>query len=183
MWWSWVIVEKHTLARYLSLYISYRISLFHECDLPNWTIYRICYHISNTTGATSEAGSAYPSGAPEITPSFRWGSCYLFFSFLCCVMCTIVCLFVFFIFIHGVVSLFSIYEFDCPSGIFRPFFVTHPHVKTVVSTKNWVDCWLSSFVTVFTLSYSFYIILNQGSVYIFPLKWHFIYRIITLQLL
>ena len=35
-------------------------------------------------------------------------------------MCTIVCLFVFFIFSHGVVSLFSIYEFDCHSGIFRP---------------------------------------------------------------
>ena len=26
----------------------------------------------------------------------------------------------FFIFSHGVVSLFSIYEFDCPSDIFRP---------------------------------------------------------------
>ena len=50
------------------------------------------------------------------------GSCCLFFSFLCCVMCTIVCLFVFFCFSHGVVSLFSIYEVDCPSGIFRPSF-------------------------------------------------------------
>ena len=55
-------------------------------------------------------------------PSFWWGSCCLFFSFLYCVMCTIVCLFVFFIFSHGVVSLFSIYDFDCPSGIFRPSF-------------------------------------------------------------
>ena len=69
-------------------------------------LYRICYHISNTTGATCGAGSAYPSGAPEITPSFWWGSCCLFFSFLCCVVCTIVFLFVFFIFIYGVVSLF-----------------------------------------------------------------------------
>ena len=39
---------------------------------------------------------------------------------LCFFMCTIVCLFVFFIFSLGVVSLFSIYEFDCPFGIFRP---------------------------------------------------------------
>ena len=39
------------------------------------------------------------------------------FSFLCCVMCTIVFLFVFFIFSHGFVSLFSIYEFDRPYGI------------------------------------------------------------------
>ena len=36
------------------------------------------------------------------------------------VSCNIVCLFVFFIFRHGVVSLFSIYEFDCLFGIFRP---------------------------------------------------------------
>ena len=63
------------------------------------------------------------SGAPEITPSCWCGSCCLFFSFLCCVMCTIiVCLFVFvfLIFSHGGVSLFSICEFNCPSGIFRP---------------------------------------------------------------
>ena len=43
---------------------------FHEFDLPNQTIYRICYQISKTTGATCGAGSAYPSGAHEITPSF-----------------------------------------------------------------------------------------------------------------
>ena len=85
---------------------------------------RICYHISNTTGAKCAAGSAYHSGAPEITPSFWWGSCCLFFSFLCCVMCTIVCLFVIFIFSHGVFSLSSIYEFDCPFGIFRPSSIT-----------------------------------------------------------
>ena len=92
--------------------VTYRIRPF----------YRICYHISNTTGATCGAGSANPSGAREITPSFWWGSCCLFFSFLCYVMCTIVCLFVFFIFSHGIASLFSIYEFDCPFGIFRPSF-------------------------------------------------------------
>ena len=59
---------------------------------------------------------------PEITPSFWWGTCCLFFSFLCCVMCTIVCLFVFFIFSHGAVSLFQISEFDCPFGSFRHSF-------------------------------------------------------------
>ena len=79
--------------------------------------------MSNTTGATCGTWSAYPSGAPEITPSFWSGSCCLFFSFPCCVMWSIVCLFVFFICRHGVVSLFSIYEFDCPSGTFRPSFI------------------------------------------------------------
>ena len=45
--------------------------------------------------------------------------CCLFFSFLCCVMCAVVCLNCF-IFSHGVVSLFQIYVFNCPFGIFRP---------------------------------------------------------------
>ena len=35
------------------------------------------------TGATCAAGSVYPSGGAEITPSLWWGSCCLFFSFLC----------------------------------------------------------------------------------------------------
>ena len=109
---------------------DYNPHLFHECDLPNYTIYQICYiiysNMSNTTGATCGAETAYLSGAHEITPSFWWCSCCLFFSFISCVMCTIVCLsicFFFFIFTHGVVSLFSIYEFVCTSGIFRPSFV------------------------------------------------------------
>jgi hypothetical protein len=36
---------------------------------------RVCY-LNNTTGVTSGAGTAYPSGAPEFNPSFKWGSCY-----------------------------------------------------------------------------------------------------------
>ena len=80
---------------------------------------------SKTTGATCGAGSAYPPGAPAIIPSFRWGSCFLIYSFLCCVfVCyyySSVCIFNF---SHGVVTLFSIYEFDSPSGIFRPSFPT-----------------------------------------------------------
>ena len=55
-----------------------------------YRIYRICYHISNTTGAACGAGSAYPSGAPEITPSFLVG--FVLFSLLCCVVCAVVCL-------------------------------------------------------------------------------------------
>ena len=93
--------------------VTYRIRLFTGFVITK----------RNTTGATCGAGSAYPSGAPEIIPSFWWGSCCLFFSFLCCVMCAIVCLFVFFIFSHGVVSLFQISEFYCPFGIFRPSFI------------------------------------------------------------
>ena len=32
------------------------------------------------SGATSGAGTAYPSGAPEFIPGFEWGSCYSIFS-------------------------------------------------------------------------------------------------------
>ena len=32
-------------------------------------------------GATSEAGIAYPFGAPEFTPGFKWGSCFM------CIFC------------------------------------------------------------------------------------------------
>jgi hypothetical protein len=31
----------------------------------------------------SGTGTAYPSGAPEFTPGFDWGSCYSVFSFIC----------------------------------------------------------------------------------------------------
>ena len=93
---------------------------FHECDLPNMTIDRVWNNMSNTTGATCGARSAYPSRESEMTPICLWGSCCLLFSFLCCVLWTIICLFVFFLFSHGVVSFYYIYEFGCPSGIFRP---------------------------------------------------------------
>ena len=43
--------------------------------------HRVCNQ-SNTMGATSEAGTAYRSGAPEFTRGFS--SCSIF-SFLCCV--------------------------------------------------------------------------------------------------
>ena len=33
-------------------------------------------------GATSGAEIAYSFGAPEFTPGFKWGSCYLIFSFI-----------------------------------------------------------------------------------------------------
>ena len=45
------------------------------------------------------------------------------------------CLFAFFIFRHGDVSLFSIYEFDCPSGIFHLSFYT-PSKQNLYSKRN-----------------------------------------------
>ena len=93
----------------------------------------------------------------KFTPSFWRGSCCLFFSFLCCVMCTI-CLFVCLSFLFlamalSVVSWFSIYEFDCPSGIFRPSFKRQSQIKP---GKTWKFCstsffWKRSFCIVCTL--------------------------------
>ena len=41
---------------------------------------------SNTTGATSRAGTAYPFEVPGFTPGFQWDSYCSIFSFLCSVL-------------------------------------------------------------------------------------------------
>ena len=54
----------------------------------NLTYHRVC-NKSNTIGVTSGAGTVYPSGSPEFTPLFFWGSSCsilnLYFS-VCCVV-------------------------------------------------------------------------------------------------
>ena len=65
----------------------------------------VCNNMSNTTGATCGAGSAYPFRAHVITPSF--GGYRVAYSFVFYVV-SCVLLFVFFIFSHGIVSFFSI---------------------------------------------------------------------------
>ena len=40
----------------------------------------------HTTDATSATETAYLSGTSEFTPDFKWGSCYLIFSFICNVL-------------------------------------------------------------------------------------------------
>ena len=86
------------------------------------TYYRVCNQI-NTTGATSGAGNAYPSGAPDFTPSFQWGSCYSIFICMFCKLLFVLlsfffwplcCLFIFdiWIMIAPLVSSNSSYHFD-----------------------------------------------------------------------
>ena len=76
----------------------------------------VCVVLKYTTGATSGAGIAYPSGAPEFTPGFWWGSCYSFFSFPCDV-CLLRCLSLSkFWFGHGFVFVLGFMAyFDCVS--------------------------------------------------------------------
>ena len=48
------------------------------------TYHRVCIYMQiNTTGFTSRIGTTYPSGAPDFTPDFQWGSYYSIFSFMC----------------------------------------------------------------------------------------------------
>ena len=79
----------------------------------------------------SGAGTAYPSGAPEFTPGFKWDSCYSIFSFMCmfCRSCLSFCPFSF---VHCVI---------CPSiyGFWLPPLVTS-NSSYYGSTKYQHDC-------------------------------------------
>jgi len=61
------------------------------------TYHWVC-HKSNTTGANSGAGTAYPCRAPKFIFCFKWRSYCSFFSFLCSALHIIVCPFVLFLF-------------------------------------------------------------------------------------
>ena len=72
----------------------------------------------NRTGALSGAGMSYPSGAPQFTPGFKWGSCYSIFSSMC-MFCR--SLFVLFL-LDIVLSVLRFMDSDYPFGIFQCFF-------------------------------------------------------------
>ena len=65
------------------------------------------------TDTTSGAVTAYPSGAPEFTPVFQWGSWCSLFSFQCSILLIIACLFVPFL-LAIVLSVLRIMYFDYP---------------------------------------------------------------------
>jgi hypothetical protein len=67
---------------------------------------------SNTTGATSGLGTAYPNGAHVFTPGFKWGLCCSFFSFLCGIFSIIFCLFV--LLLNNILSVHQFMTFDYP---------------------------------------------------------------------
>ena len=55
--------------------------------LSSYTTYqRVC-----NQSCTSEAGTAYPSGAPKSTPGFQWDSHCSIFIFLCIILQIVVC--------------------------------------------------------------------------------------------
>ena len=64
--------------------------------------------ISDTTSATSKAGAAYPSGAPELSSGFSYGSSCLIFNLLCSILKTLVVILSFF----SIWTLHSLSFFD-----------------------------------------------------------------------
>ena len=79
--------------------------------------HRVCNQIT-TTGVTSGAGTAYSSGAPDITSGFQRGSCYSIFSCIC-MFCR--SLLVHFILVIALSGLFRYTYSDYPFGISKLF--------------------------------------------------------------
>ena len=81
---------------------------------------------SHMTAVTSGTGTSNPSGASEFTPSLQWSTCSSIFNFLCSVLWTIICLFVFFFWTLYCLSLFASLAFtvecvDCECLTFKLF--------------------------------------------------------------
>ena len=47
----------------------------HNPVLSSIITYHLVCNKNKTTGVTTGKGTVYPSGAPEFTPGFKWGSC------------------------------------------------------------------------------------------------------------
>jgi hypothetical protein len=62
------------------------------CIWQKTSVMALVSNYIKTTGATSRAGTALPSGAPAFTPGFYWGSCCSIFSFMCmfCFICSVI---------------------------------------------------------------------------------------------
>jgi hypothetical protein len=69
-------------------------------------------------GATSGAGTSYPSRAPDLNPGFKWGSCYSIFSSMC-MFCR--SLFVLFSFFFWQLRCLQFTDSDYPFGFFKLF--------------------------------------------------------------
>ena len=108
-----------------------------QCEFPlsilNHIYHRICNQI-NMTGVTSGAETAYPSGAPEFTSGFQWGSCYSIFSFIS-MFCRqlFVLLYLFFWPLQFVLLRYT--DSDYPFGIFKLFLNTFLF-NTTTSSRN-----------------------------------------------
>jgi len=115
---NWLTVMEYLCHKWLLIFSACRK---HFPVLSSFTTYyRVCNQI-NTTGATSGAGNAHPSGAPEFTPGFQWGSCYSIFSFICMFCRSLFVLLYFFLLVIVLSALLRYTVSDCPFDIFKLF--------------------------------------------------------------
>ena len=100
-------------------YIHCHILTKHFPVLSSFISYHRVCNQNNTTGEISGAGAIFPSGAPDFTPGFQWGSCYSIFSFMCNVLQIVVCPFVLFLLAIVLSVLLRFTDSDYPFGIFK----------------------------------------------------------------
>ena len=91
----------------------------------------------NTTDATSVAGTAYPSGAPEFSTSFWSGLCYLIFSLMFCISLFVHLSFFLLTIVFSVLLRFT--DSDYPFGIFKLFLKTFHYFTSYLSHFIYVD--------------------------------------------
>ena len=87
---SWLTITEYHLSR-ICWVCHHHNSILSSC----MTYHRVC-NMNITIGATNGTGTAYPSGAPELTPGFKRDSCGSIISFLWSVLGIIICPFVLF---------------------------------------------------------------------------------------
>ena len=107
---SWLaIMTKVCQKSYLIFFLSHN----NLPSLPNWTNW------TNTTGAVYGAGNAYPSGAPDFTPGFKWSSCcFLFIIYNCwCVVLLTCCLLVLRVFVYSLVLIVIVFLLQSNDGL------------------------------------------------------------------
>ena len=108
--------------------------------------HRVC-NLINTTGATSGAGTAYPSC---VHTQFLWGSCYSIVSFMCMFCRSLFVLFFFFFYplcclffclLSIVLSVLLRYtDSDYPFGIFKLFFIQLTMMKVALNIYIYLHC-------------------------------------------
>ena len=77
--------------------------------------------------------TAYPSGAPEFTPGFWWGSCCLIFSFMCMFCRSVFILLSFFFWLLCCLS-FDLRILITPFSIFKLFLQYSPQLSSWFSS-------------------------------------------------
>ena len=115
---TWLTIIEYLCHKWLRIYSTYRK---HFSLLSSFmTYHRVCRYI-NTTDTTSGAGTADPSGAPEFTPGFYWGSRNSSFNFMCMFCRSLFVLLYFFYWPLCCLFFFDLRILIAPFGVFKLF--------------------------------------------------------------